>query len=183
MIVDLWHQLSSHPFDFFFLHLIPWWLYVAASIASAVIIVFELPTRLGLIVGLGVALVLGDFGFTAKGYHMGTDQANAVWNAQAALENTRLDTGFAKQAEEQRNRADHLMALNATLIKERDDAYLTSTGTAVVIPPASATKLWDIGRPTQSVHPSGAYSAADYPKRPGTIPAMLLPRNYSPIPH
>lgn len=163
---------AHHLLSAFFLGVIPWWFYVVASFSAAIIIIIELPNRLGLVLGLLAALILGDIGFTSKGYHLGYAASDAKWEAGRVAERKRLEDGFAIQLAAEHQRAEEALDEMENTRRERQNAIDSAPphpGDPIVIPAVIATKLWLIGRPPLSTnHPAG------HPSGPSKVPPVLL---------
>lgn len=180
-MVALLMQFKAHPFSWFFLELIPWWAYVVSSVALAIVIITELPTRVGLAIGLMAAIALGSIGFQAKGFEMGVAQDSAMWSAKATAEQDRLKDGFQKALAEEMERGDIAREQFAQLKREQDDAIHEAGpgGGGIVIPSAVAAKLYLIGR---SRKPWSPFGSAKHTGGAPSLPRVLLPSRQVPGP-
>lgn len=163
----------------FFFALIPWWLYVVIGVAAALVVIMEVPTRLGLALGLSLAVAFCSLGFFTKGYHSGSAEEDIWWAAQAKTEHERLEAGFQAQLQAETLRADAALQENTVLRQEKQDAIdsaPSAPGDPIVIPALMAAKLYLIGHPPEAAG-SKKPGATGHPVSPPKIPRLLLPSN------
>lgn len=141
----------AHAIEWLALGVIPWWFYIAASFAVAIGIVIEIPNRMGLILGVLAALVLGDIGWSSKGYHLGAAATEAKWRGWAEEESQRLAKAMQAQRDLEAKRADDAETQNKKLQEEVLNAQALlppldgPASGGIIIPPDIARSLRDIG--------------------------------------
>lgn len=131
---------------------IPWWLYIMAGIALAIVSAVSIPGRAGLALAALCLLISGDVGF----YTMASASMHAAdlleFKREGDAERARLQEAFDKQLAQERSRADDATEVSARLQQEVNDVVkqlppaTDGNGTpSAVIPAAAAHSLRLIG--------------------------------------